>query len=78
MAPLKLLEEDVTWVASNLSGDAGTLGTEAIDLMNCLLRFGCASEEFRVVVANMANWMATPPPPYHSLTAHLDRKMGSE
>ena len=56
--PLDFLEDDVTWVAFNLSGAAGVLGAEAIELWNGLLHFGCASEEFRVVVADMADWMA--------------------
>ena len=35
--PLELTEDGVTWVASKLSGAAGTLGTEAIELRNWLL-----------------------------------------
>ena len=53
--PLDSTEDDVTWVASKLSGAAGALGAEAMELRNCLLRFRCASEEFRVVVASMAD-----------------------
>ena len=50
-------KNDVTWVASNLSDTAGALGAKATDLRNLLLRFGCASEELRVVVARLAKWM---------------------
>ena len=60
--PLDFLEDDVTWVASKLSGTTGALGAEAIDMRNWLRSFGCVSEEFRVVVANLSNWMAPPPP----------------
>ena len=42
--PLDFTEDDVTWVASKLSGAAGALGAEAIELRNWLLRFKCASE----------------------------------
>ena len=42
MVPLDFTEDDVTWVASKLSGDVGALGAEAIELCNWLLRFGCA------------------------------------
>ena len=52
---LDSLEDDVTWVASNLSGAAGALGGEAIELMNWLICFGYASEKFRVVVTALAN-----------------------
>ena len=74
MVPLDFTEDDVTWVASKLSGAAGALGAEAIELRNWRLRFGCSSEELRVVVARLADWVATPPPPpwaaYYALTAY--------
>ena len=63
--PLDFSEDDVTWVASDLSGSTGALGAEAIDLRNWLLRFLCVSEEFRVVIADLADCLANsyPPPP---------------
>ena len=62
-APLDFTEDEVTWVASKLSGAAGALGAEAMELHNWLLHFGCASEELRVVVASLADWMANSSPP---------------
>ena len=65
-------EDDVTWVASKISGAAGALGAEAVELRNWLLRFGCVSEELRVVVASLADWIANSFPPwasYHELMA---------
>ena len=53
--PLDFTEDDITWVASKLSGTAGALGAEAMELRNWLLRFGCASEELRVVVTSLAD-----------------------
>ena len=44
-----------------VEGDGGIEG--AMELRNWLLRFGCVSEELRVVVAILADWMANPPPP---------------
>ena len=67
--PLKFTEEDVTWVTSNLSGAAGALGFEAIDLHNWLLRFGCASEGSRVIVARLTEWMANSSPPWAAYRA---------
>ena len=32
--PIELSESDVTWVASKLSGNAGELGAEVIELRN--------------------------------------------
>ena len=66
--PLELSEDNVTWVEYKLSGAAVALGAEAIELRNCLLCFGCMSEEFRVVVTHLSEWMANPPcPPCPSL-----------
>ena len=45
------------------------LGAEAIELRNWLLRFGCASEELRVVVATLADWMANSSPPWSAYRA---------
>ena len=33
MLPLDFTEDEITWVASNISGAAGALGEEAIELM---------------------------------------------
>ena len=53
--PLELLEENVMWVASKLSGAAGDLGSEVIELRNWLLCFRYVSEEFIFVVPNLAD-----------------------
>ena len=55
---LDFKEDVATWVASKPSGAAGALGSEAMELHNWILLFGCASEEFRVVVAILEDWMA--------------------
>ena len=62
VVPLDLTEDDVTWVSSKLSGSAGVLGAESIELLNSLLCFGCMSEEFRVVVDRLEDWMANSSP----------------
>ena len=55
--PLNFTEDDITWVVSKLFGTAGALRTEAIELINWLLRFRCALEELRVFVVRLAEWM---------------------
>ena len=67
--PLDFTQDDVTWVALRLSGAAGALVAEAMELRNWLLCFGCASEELRVVVASLAEWMANSPPPWAAYRA---------
>ena len=56
-------------VASKLSGIAGALGAEAMEQLNWLLRFRCASKEFRVVVARRDDWMANSSPPWAAYCA---------
>ena len=67
--PLDSTENDITWVASKLSGAAGVLGAEAIELHNFILCFRCASEELRVVVARLADWMSKSFPPWAAYCA---------
>ena len=43
-----------------------------MELRNWLLCFGCASEEFRVVVASLADWMANSFPPWAAYRALMD------
>ena len=62
--PLDFTEDEVTWIASKLSGAEGALGAEAIELQNWLLCFGCASEELRVDIVSLADWMANSSPPW--------------
>ena len=68
--PLNFTEDDVTWVSSKLSGAAVALGAEAIELCNWLFCFGCASEELRVVIVRLADWMANSSPPPGPCIAH--------
>ena len=63
---------DVMWVASKISGAAGALVVEVIELVNWLLRFRCASEELRVVVARLDDWMANPPSPLLDHLSHTN------
>ena len=56
--PLDFTKDNITWVSSKLSGATGALVAEAFELINWLLHFGCVSEELRVVVAKLENWMS--------------------
>ena len=60
MAPLGFTEDDVMWVISNLSSTAESLGAEAIELRNWHI---FASDELRVVVVEMVDWITKPQPP---------------
>ena len=71
MVPLDFLEDNVTWVASKLSGATWAMGDEAIEINNWLLLFVCASEEFRFAVANVADCMANYSPPWAAYRAMM-------
>ena len=72
--PLNLTEDGVTWFSSKLSGAAGTLGAEATEPRNWLLRFEWVSEELRIVVSRLVDWM--PPPPLGRLLHTNDLSPG--
>ena len=81
--PLDFLGRNVTWVASKISGTSGVLGAEAVELRSWLLCFRCASEDFRVAVTDLDDWMDNSSPPwsaYHALMAcclvALDKRPG--
>ena len=67
--PLDFSEDEITWVASKLSGTAGTLGTEAIELRNFPFHFRCVLEEFKVIVADMNHWMDNSSPSWAAYCA---------
>ena len=64
MVPLKFLENNITWVVSKLSGAAGELVMEAINIKQYLLRFGFASQYLRVDVSKLAKWIANSSSPW--------------
>ena len=73
--PLNFSEDNVTRLASKHSGAAGALRAEAIELSNWRLRFGCALEEFRVVVADMVSWMSNSSPPWAAYRAMISCRL---
>ena len=75
MVPLDSTEDDVTWVASRLYGAADALVVEAIELHNWLFRFGCLSEELRVVVTRLADCMANSTLSWDTDRALMERRL---
>ena len=73
--PLNFTEDDVMVVASNIFDAEATLGAEAIELCNWLLRFRCASEELRVFVAILADCMTNSSPPWATYCALMDFRL---
>ena len=73
--PLDFTADDLMGVASKLSGAAGALGAEAVDLCNWLLCFGCSSEEFIVVVTSLVDWVAKSSPPWAAYRALMSCRL---
>ena len=55
MVLLDFSEIDVTWLASKLSGAAVSLGAEALEMKNWIIKFGCDSEELREFIADQVD-----------------------
>ena len=69
-APIDFTEDEVTWVASKLSSAARALGAEATEIRNWLICVVCTSEELRVFVARLSDWVDTPPPSHGPPISH--------
>ena len=81
--PLNFKKDDVMGVASKLSGTENALRAEAIEIINWILCFGCVSDELRVFVTRLADWLANSSVPwasYHAIIAchlvALDKRTG--
>ena len=62
MVPVNITENGVAAVAGRLSGGASPGGTDLVSLQHWLLRFGAASGELRLIVADFGRaqqWAAT-------------------
>ena len=64
MLPLDFTEDGIIWIVLKLSAGAGSLGADDIELSNWIIRFGSASEEFRINVAKLSYWMVSSSSPW--------------
>ena len=69
MVPVDITDDVVSAVAGRLSGGAGPGGTDSISLQHWLLRFGAASGELRLIVAEMGEWLSNGRPPWAAYRA---------
>ena len=83
MVPVDITDDVVSAVAGRLSGGVGPGGTYYISLQNWLLRFGAASGELRLIVAEVGEWLSngrTPWAAYRALMSGrllaLDKSLG--
>ena len=57
MVPVNITDDVVAAVAGRLSGGASPGGTDLVSLQHWLLRFGAASRELRLIVAEFGEWI---------------------
>ena len=58
LVPMDITDDMVTEVARQLSGGAAIFEMELVSLQYWLLRFGMASGELRMIVADFAEWLS--------------------
>ena len=69
LIPMDITNTMVTEVAGRLSREAGTEGTDSLILHNWLLRFGAASGELRLIVADFIEWLGNERLPWSAYRA---------
>ena len=75
MVPVDITDNGVSAVAGRLSGGAGPGGTDSLSLMHCLLRFGVASGELWLIVAEMGEWLSNGQPPWAAYRALMSGRL---
>ena len=55
---VEITDDMLTEVAGQLYGGAGQGGTDSVSLQHWLLRFGAASMELRLIVADFSEWLS--------------------
>ena len=75
MVPVDITDDVVSAVAGRLSGGAGPGGTDSISLQHWLLRFGAASAELRLVLAEVGEWLSNGRPPWAAYRAMMSGRL---
>ena len=75
MVPVNITDNVVAAVAGRLSGGAGPGGTELVSLQHWLLRFGAASGELRLIVAEFGEWLSNGRPSWAAYRAMMSGRL---
>ena len=70
-----ITDDMVLAVAGGLSGGAGPGGTDSISLQHWLLRFGAASGELQLIVAEVGKWLSNGRTPWAAYRALMSGRM---
>ena len=75
LVPVDITNNTVMSVAGQLSGEAGPGGTDSVSLQHWLLRFGEASRELRLIVADFTEWLTNGRPSWAAYQAMMSSLM---
>ena len=75
LTPVDITDYTVTAVAGRLSGGAGSGGTDSVSLQQCLLQFGAASAELRLIVGDFVEWLGNGRPPWAAYQALVSGRL---
>ena len=73
--PVDITDDVVSVVAGRLSGGAVPGGTDSVSLQHWLLRFGAASGELRLIVAEVGEWLSNGRPPWAAYRAMMSGRL---
>ena len=75
MVPVDITDDVVAAVAGRLLGGAGPGGTDLVSLQHWILRFGAASGELRMIVAEFGEWICNGLPPWAAYCAMMSGRL---
>ena len=75
MVPVDITDNVVAAVAGRLLGGAGPGGTDLVSLQHWILRFGAASGELRMIVAEFGEWICNGRPPWVAYRAIMSGRL---
>ena len=75
MVPVDITYDAVSAVAGRLLGGAGPGGDDSVSLQHWILRFGAASGELRLIVAEVGKWLSNGRPPWAAYCAMMSGRL---
>ena len=75
LTPVYITNDMVKAFTGRLSEGAGLSGTDSVSLQHCLLRFGVASRELRLIVGDFVEWMVNGRPPWAAYRALMSGRL---
>ena len=75
MVSVVITDNVVAVVAGRLLGGVGPGGTDSVSLQHWLLRFGAASRELRLIVADFGEWLYNGWPPWSAYHAMMSGRL---